>query len=265
MMNRMKWGALLVAALLAAVLVTPPATAQSTAASKVTNSVGVELILIPAGSFQMGGDPNFEDAASDETPRHKVTISKPFYLGKTEVTQEQWVAVMGSNPSQFKGRSNPVERVSWNDVQTFTTRLNAKEGTTRYRLPTEAEWEYAVRAGTTGKYGFGDDEGQLGTYAWFGDNSGNKTHPVAQLHPNAWGLYDMHGNVWEWVQDWYGGQYYASSPSTDPRGPSSGSGRVLRGGSWNFDTGYVRAAFRYDFVPGSRYGILGFRLARSLP
>lgn len=209
------------------------AEAQSTggAPRTYTNSIGMEFVLIPAGSFQMGADPNFEDAADDQTPRHRVTLSQPFYLGKYEVTQEQWVAVMGTNPSRFKGRTNPVEQVSFDDVQTFIRKLNAKEGGSRYRLPTEAEWEYAARAGATGKYGFGDDDDQLGLYAWYTGNSGDKTHPVGQLRANAWGLHDMHGNVWEWVQDWYDESYYRHSPATDPRGPGSGSNRVFRGGA----------------------------------
>jgi formylglycine-generating enzyme required for sulfatase activity len=176
------------------------------------NTIGIEFILIPAGSFTMGSN----DGDSDEKPPHTVTISRPFYIGKYEVTQKQWVIIMGNNPSGFKGGNNPVENVSWNDVQEFIRKLNAKEGTTAYRLPTEAEWEYACRAGSTTKYCFGNDKSQLGQYAWYEKNSDNKTHPVGQLQANAWGLYDMHGNVWEWCEDWYGEDYYSSSPSTDP-------------------------------------------------
>ena len=233
-----------------------------------TNSIGMDFVLVPSGSFRMGADPNFEDASREETPRHSVTISRAFYLGKYEVTQEQWVAVMGTNPSRFKGRTNPVEQVSWDDAQAFIRRLNAKEGGSRYRLPTEAEWEYAARAGATGKFCFGDDDDQLGRYAWFEGNSGEKTHPVGQLRPNAWGLYDMHGNVWEWVQDWYDGSYYGRSPSTDPRGPATGTGRVFRGGFWDSVARYCRAAARNNYTygtPGYRYDSLGFRLARSSP
>ena len=234
------------------------------AAEKVyTNSIGMEFVLIPAGSFTMGADKNFENAGDDETPQHRVSISKPFYLGKFEVTQAQWTAVMGNNPSNFKGRSNPVEQVSWHDVQVFITRLNKQEGHSRYRLPTEAEWEYAARAGTTGAYSFGDDADSLGRYAWYWDNSGEKTHPIGQKEPNAWGLYDMHGNVWGWVQDWYGERYYASSPGTDPKGPSSGSDRVSRGGGWYYNAQYCRSAFRYYFTPGYRFSDNGFRLALS--
>jgi formylglycine-generating enzyme required for sulfatase activity len=183
------------------------------------------------------------------------------------VTQEQWTAVMGkgNNPSKFKGLSNPVEMVSWNDVQAFIQWLNAKEGHNRYRLPTEAEWEYAARAGTTGAYSFGDDEDSLGRYAWYWDNSGEKTHPVGQKQPNAWGLYDMHGNVWEWVQDWYGD--YSSSSVTDPKGPSSGSfygpSRVFRGGGWGSSARFCRAACRLNNSPKLRDDGLGFRLALS--
>jgi formylglycine-generating enzyme required for sulfatase activity len=200
-----------------------------TANESFTNSIGMEFVLIPAGSFTMGADKNFEDADDDETPPHRVTISKPFYLGKYEVTQTQWEAVMRDNPSRFKGPNNPVEQVSWKDAQVFIKRLNEKEGHDRYRLPSEAEWEYTARAGTTGPYSFGDNAGLLGRYAWYIKNSGDKTHPVGQKKPNAWGLHDMYGNVWEWVQDWYGESYYRSSPSMDPAGPSSGSGRVVRG------------------------------------
>jgi formylglycine-generating enzyme required for sulfatase activity len=161
-----------------------------------TNSIGMEFVLIPSGSFMMGADKNFEDASDDETPRHRVTISQPFYLGKYEVTQGEWAEVMGSNLSRFKGRSNPVENVSWDDAIEFIRRLNQKEGHCRYRLPAEAEWEYAARAGSASTYSFGDDAGQLGRYAWYGGNSGDSTHPVGQKEPNAWGLYDIHGNVW---------------------------------------------------------------------
>jgi formylglycine-generating enzyme required for sulfatase activity len=226
-----------------------------------SNSIGMEFVLIPAGSFTMGADKNFKAASDDETPQHRVSISKPFYLGKHEVTQAQWEAVMGNNPSRFEGRDNPVEMVSWDDTQEFIQRLNRQEGHKRYRLPTEAEWEYAARAGTTGAYSFGDDVGQLGQYAWYGANCRGRTHPVGQKQPNPWGLYDMHGNVWEWVQDWYGERYYSSSPGTDPKGPSSGYYRVFRGGCWFFDAERCRSANRNGSTPGLRYNVLGFRLA----
>lgn len=231
----------------------PPAPAKT-----MTSGSGMEFVLIPSGSFTMGCNKNFEDCSDDETPQHQVTISRDFYLGKHEVTQAQWVAVMGDNPSKFKGRTNPVEQVSWEDVQRFIEKLNQMEGK-KYRLPTEAEWEYACRAGSTTTYSFGDEKGQLGQYAWFDGNSGEQTHPVGQLQPNAWGLYDMHGNIWEWVSDWH--ENYSTGPQTDPVGPSSGVDRVLRGCSWGTNRPeYVRSAARSWFTPGYRSDTFGFRL-----
>jgi formylglycine-generating enzyme required for sulfatase activity len=220
----------------------------------------MEFVLIPAGEFQMGTS----DGDKDEQPVHTVRISKPFYLGKYEVTQAQWQAVMGNNPSGFTGDpARPVEKVSWEDVQEFIRRLNTTESGVTYRLPTEAEWEYAARAGTTTAYSFGNDKGQLGQYAWCGDTGGGETHPVGKLKPNAWGLYDMHGNVWEWGQDWYGP--YTAGAAVDPAGPSSGSNRVLRGGSWYNGAGSCRSAYRIGASPGNRSGNLGFRLLRMVP
>jgi formylglycine-generating enzyme required for sulfatase activity len=231
------------------------------------NSIDMEFVLVRAGSFTMGGDPNNEEALGNEVPQHPVTISQPFFLGRYEVTQKQWQAVMGGNPSHSKGEDKPVEMVSWNDVQTFIERLNRKEGTQEYRLeyrlPTEAEWEYAARAGTTGVYSFGDDEGDLGEYAWYVGNSGGESHPVGQKRPNPWGFYDMYGNVWEWVQDWYGEDYYAKSPTIDPRGPSAGPSRALRGGGWSNGAKYLRSSYRGRYSPGSRGIYRGFRLAFS--
>jgi formylglycine-generating enzyme required for sulfatase activity len=177
---------------------------------------GMEFVLIPAGTFQMGS--NDSDANKNEKPVHTVRITKPFYLGKYEVTQDQWQAVMGTNLSNFTGDPNrPVENVSWEDVQEFIRRLNSREGRTIYRLPTEAEWEHAARAGTTTRWSFGDDASQLGRYAWYGDKAAGPRYPVGQLQPNHWGLYDMHGNVLEWGQDWSGS--YASGTTDDPPGP----------------------------------------------
>jgi formylglycine-generating enzyme required for sulfatase activity len=242
----------------------------SAAGKTYSNSIGMEFVLIPAGSFTMGADKNFEDALDRETPRHRVTISKPFYLGQYEVTQAQWETVMGNNPSEFKGRNNPVENISWDDAQMFIQRLNRQEGHNRYRLPTEAEWEYAARAGSASAFCFGDIEKNLDSYACYRYNSrewwgvGDKaTHPVGQKAPNAWGLYDMHGNVWEWVQDWYGERYYSNSPGSDPKGPPSGSYRVLRGGGWADDAEDCRSAYRNYYTPGYRNYYIGFRLALS--
>ncbi len=226
-------------------------------------TTGMEFVLIPSGRFTMGSPSSEPDRRSDEGPQHEVTLSRPFYMGKYEVTQAQWQAVMGNNPSGFQGCDQcPVERVSWNDMQEFIQMLNERAGMTGYRLPTEAEWEYACRAGSQGVYSFGDDAGSLEWYAWHGGNSSGKTHPVGRKRANAWGLYDLHGNVWEWCQDWYGP--YAPGALTDPTGPSSGPYRVFRGGSWLNDPWALRCSHRNGFVPSDRNAaILGFRLAFS--
>jgi formylglycine-generating enzyme required for sulfatase activity len=219
--------------------------------------LGLEFVLIPAGEFLMGAA-NGED---DEKPVHRVRIIQPFYLGKYPVMQGQWQAVMGNNPSHFTGDLNrPVENVSWDDVQEFLRKLNGQEKGATYHLPTEAEWEYAARAGSTGAYCFGDDLALFGEYAWYYENSGGTTHPVGQLKPNAWGLYDMHGNVWEWVQDWYGTTYYQSSPVDDPQGPERGQYRVLRGGAYFIRLRDARCAYRLRNFPISRYDHLGCRV-----
>jgi formylglycine-generating enzyme required for sulfatase activity len=169
---------------------------------------------------------------------------------------------MGSNPSGFKGQNSPVENISWDDAQEFVRRLNQREGHDRYRLPTEAEWEYAARAGLDGSaYSFGDNALELDEYAWHYPRS-KETHPVGQKKPNSWGLYDMHGNVWEWTQDWYK-TYYAASALIDPAGPPSGVDRVYRGGSWRVRFGYCRVAYRNHRPPDFRGNSLGFRLALS--
>jgi formylglycine-generating enzyme required for sulfatase activity len=199
------------------------------------------------------------DAYSDEKPAHRVTVSD-FYIGKYEVTQAQWKAIMGSNPSKWTGDNLPVENVSWNDIQEFIQKLNQKTGK-KYRLPTEAEWEYAARGGNKSrgyKYSGSND---IGTVAWYSSNSGDKTHPVGQKQPNELGIYDMSGNVWEWCQDWYGD--YSSASQTNPTGPSSGSYRVLRGGSWNDYTGGCRVSSRTCNTPSSRGSYNGFRLAHD--
>ncbi|MDR1166674.1 MAG: formylglycine-generating enzyme family protein [Deltaproteobacteria bacterium] len=227
---------------------------------EVTNSVGMKFTLIPSGAFTMGADLNSENGEKDETPQRRVTISRPFYLGVYEVTQAEWASVMGgANPSYFSGRTLPVENVSWDVAISFIRKLNQKEGTEKYRLPTEAEWEYSARAGTTSAYFFGDDEGSLGKYAWFLGNSGDKTRPVGGKSPNPWGLYDIYGNVWEWVQDFYGG--YAGAATTDPKGPAEGSSRVLRGCGWHYAADICRSATRLDINPEGRSDNIGLRLA----
>ncbi|MEJ2207293.1 MAG: SUMF1/EgtB/PvdO family nonheme iron enzyme [Gemmatimonadota bacterium] len=218
-----------------------------------------QFSLIPAGTFQMGS----ANGPSDEQPVHTVNITEPFYMQKTEVTQGQWKAVMGSNPSFFTscGDDCPVERVSWDDIQGFLQALNAADPGKDYRLPTEAEWEYAARAGTTGDYG---GTGNLDDMGWYEENAGGRTHGVAQKQANAWDLYDMHGNVTEWVQDWYSDNYYSVSPANDPPGPNTGTGRVLRGGPWNGSPEGARSAWRALYGP-SLAGVeeFGFRLVRT--
>jgi formylglycine-generating enzyme required for sulfatase activity len=227
-----------------------------------TNSIGMEFVLTSPGEFRMGSPDSDPHAFNDEKPAHQVEISQPFYLGKYPVTQRQWEMVMGVTPSRFKGDNLPVESVSWDDVQAFMGRLNEREGVDHYRLPSEAEWEYACRAGSTGLYSFDDEVSQLGEYAWYDENSGDTTHPVGQKKPNAWGLYDMHGNVWEWVED--GKRAYTAHAITDPKGPTdAGAGRVIRGGGWFVSARVARSAFRVAFHPGYRDDYLGFRCLSS--
>jgi len=226
------------------------------------NSIGMELVLIPSGSFRMGGDKRLEQAEDHETPRHMVKISEAFFMGKYEVTQRQWSEIMNNNPSEFLDSTRPVERVSWNDVQVFIRKLNTKEETNKYRLPTEAEWEYSARAGSESAYTFGPDTNLLSQYAWYGKNSGGRTHAVGQLNPNAWGLYDMHGNVHEWCQDWFDRKYYSQSPSNTPSGPSTGLAKALRGGDWGSQDWYCRCASRSLSSPDRRSNRVGLRLIR---
>lgn len=233
------------------------------AESMVKTFDNIPFVKIVPGCFQMGGDAGSKDTPKAELPVHQVCIEKAFYLGETEVTQAQWTAVMGSNPSKFNVGVHPVEKVSWDDVQAFITRLNEREGKQVYRLPTEAEWEYAARAGSKDRYSFGNNEGSLSNYAWYGNEGYHgRTSPVRYKQPNAWGLYDMHGNVWEWVQDWYSDTYYASSPEKDPQGPESGKYRVYRGGSWVAKAGNLRSAIRFSGPAASRSRDIGFRLVR---
>ena len=210
----------------------------------------IEFCRVPADTFRRGRLRNF----------HRVIISKDFYLGKYLVTQAQWEAVMEDNPSQFKGAKWPVENVSWEDCQQFIERLNYQTGKNIYRLPTEAEWEYACRAGSVTAYSFGDDKKRLGEYGWYSANSGGETHPVGQKTPNPWGFYDMYGDVWEWCKDWYAP--YPGGLVTDPQGPSSGSERVLRGGGWFDGAMRCRSGFRSYFSPDFHCSFFGFRLAR---
>jgi formylglycine-generating enzyme required for sulfatase activity len=232
---------------------------------RLVDRFGISFVLIPAGTFQMGSN----HGADDEKPVHAVHISQPFYLGLYPVTQRQWEAVMGDRPSHFRGQDYPVDQISWDKVQEFIRSVNTHEGRTRYRLPTEAEWEYAARVGATGNYCYGDDVTQLSQYAWYADAQGT-THPVGQLQPNTWGLYDMHGNVWEWVQDWYDAREYqhrtaAGRAVVDPTGPAAGSYRVGRGGSCCSGAGDCRSANRSRGAPSFRLATFGFRLLRMVP
>jgi formylglycine-generating enzyme required for sulfatase activity len=218
------------------------------------------FVKIPAGEFDMGCSPNDRecDGANDnERPRHRVRISKGFEIGKYEVTQAMWESVMGSNPSHFKGADRPVENVGWSKAQEFLRRLNARNEGYHYRLPTEAEWEYAARAGsTTAHYG------RLDSIAWYHDNSNRQTHPVGQKQPNAWGLCDVEGNVSEWVQDVYVEKYYSISPLVDPQGPALGLGRVIRGGSFRDHGRTLRLSDRWFSSHGGGKE-LGFRCVRE--
>jgi formylglycine-generating enzyme required for sulfatase activity len=235
-----------------------------------TNSLGMTFILLPAGTFIMGSPEEELGRDSNEGPQHQVTLSQPFYMQQTEVTQAQWEAVMGSNPSSFSGCPTcPVESVSWHDVQSYIAQMNLRgEGT--YSLPTEAQWEYAARAGSTMAFynggitetGDGYDP-NLDAIGWYGYNSGDETLPVAQKTPNAWGLYDMSGHVREWCQDWRDDDYYSSNPATDPTGPSSGTFRVQRGGSFGSYAGNCRSANRGSAFPSYVFDSLGFRLVRQ--
>ena len=230
------------------------APAPQTQTARLEDGVEIEFVEIPAGKFEMGSN----SGGSDEEPVRQVRISRSFQLGKYPVTQEQWETLMGSNPSGFKGARRPVERVSWDHVQEFIGKMSRRKDDFEYRLPTEAEWEYAARAGTSGNYA-----GNLDEMAWYSTNSGKETHPVGEMKPNAWGLYDIHGNVWEWVQDWYDSEYYISRPNQDPPGPETGSGRVIRGGGWVSPARLCRSAGRGRRGPGIRGGALGFRLLRQ--
>ncbi|MCY2930077.1 MAG: formylglycine-generating enzyme family protein [Planctomycetota bacterium] len=220
--------------------------------------VVLKLVVIPAGKFTMGSPESEKDRGVSEGPPRAVTISKAFCLGVYEVTQEQYEAVMGANPSAFKGAKNPAEQVSWDDAVEFCKKLSAKTGKAA-RLPTEAQWEYACRAGGRTRFGFGETDAALGEYAWCNTNSGGTTHPVGQKKPNAWGLYDMHGNVWEWCSDWYE-ESYANAGTRDPQGVASGTRRVLRGGCWGFYPQYCRSACRSWGTPPSRAAFCGFRV-----
>ncbi len=224
---------------------------------KLPGGATMEMIWCAPGHFMMGS-PLAERGRFDDEPQHQVTLTKGFWLGKYEVTQRQWQSVMGENPSKFKDPDRPVESVSWEDCNAFLRKLNADLGGVA-RFPTEAEWEYACRAGNDSPI---SGTGLLSEMAWYDANSGNETHPVGKNHPNAWGFFDMHGNVLEWCYDWFG---KFDAKATDPKGPSIGSFRVLRGGCWFFYARDCRSAYRLKRDPALRNAIFGFRLACSEP
>lgn len=242
--------------------------------------VTMAFVLVPAGTYMMGGRKKveevmeafqlseaFKEYLGNEYPRHRVRITHSFYLGKHEVTQAQWRAVMGTQPSFCKSDAHPVESVSWQDCRAFMEKLNrrfGREGVT-FGLPTEAQWEHACRAGTSTWFSFGDDQALLDAHAWYGRNSGKKLQPVGRKKPNPWGLHDMLGNVTEWCEDRYDADYYKNSPEVDPPGPSKGASRVLRGGSFYDDTpDYFRSSDRYHDHPEYRYYRYGFRVAAAI-
>ena len=247
---------------------TPRQTAQSNSTSS-----NDSMVFVKGGSFRMGSN----SGDSDEKPIHTVTVSD-FYIGKYEVTQEDWQAVMGNNPSYLKGDNNPVEKVSWFDAVEYCNKLSQKEGLTKcysgsgdniqcnfnangYRLPTEAEWEYAARGGSLSKGYTYSGSNNIGDVAWYDSNSGNKTHPIGQKTQNELGIYDMTGNVWEWCWDWKGS--YSSGSQTNPKGASRSSNRVLRGGSWRYNASFCRVAYRINYYPDYRHDYIGFRVVRS--
>ncbi len=230
-------------------------------------AAGPEMIILAAGNFLMGSPQTERGRYEAEGPQHSVTISRPFALSTHEITFAEYDTFAEATGRQLPkdrgwGRGKrPVINVSWEDAMAYAVWLSEQTGQ-QYRLPTEAEWEYAGRAGRATMYSFGDDASQLQEYAWYLENSKNKTQPVGQKKPNAWGLYDMHGNVWEWVQDWYG--EYSSNSVVDPNGPDNGARRVIRGGGWSFVARSCRSAVRGSRSPNDRRGFLGFRLARSV-
>lgn len=253
----------------AAVAVASPAPAVATAS---------DAVRVAGGKFLMG------DKDEVDAPPHEVTV-RSFLMDRNLVTQEQYEKAMGDNPSRWKGDKNPVEQVRWSDAVRYCNKRSELAGlqpcydlttwkcnfdATGYRLPTEAEWEYACRAGSTTAYFFGDSPAKLGNYAWFDRNAGGRPHPVGQKQPNAWGLFDMAGNVWQWCNDFYAVEYYGKSPKDDPRGPDTGDKKVVRGGAWRFGAETCRSGYRYNESPGYAdvcfgYDIYGFRCVRQAP
>jgi len=252
------------------------ASSETKSQSETTTESETQMVLLPGGTFTMG-----DENEIDATP-HEVTVSA-FYIDTNLVTQKQYEKLMGDNPSRWKANTNPVEQMRWSDGVRYCNARSESEGlqacydldtwkcnfaANGYRLPTEAEWEYACRAGTTTAYFFGDDASKLKAYAWFEDNSGGKPRPVGRKPANPWGLYDMHGNLWEWCNDFYKVDYYQESPKENPRGPETGETKVLRGGAWKFSAESCSSAYRYNENPGYAdvcfgYDIYGFRCVKN--
>lgn len=269
-----------VAAVAVAAFCAPAPAQQSQAPEKTRTASGFEMILLPGGEFRRGSD----SGRRDERPARVIRVDA-FYIDAHPVTQEQYLNIIGENPSRWKKPQNPVEQMRWSDAARFLNERSIAEGLTPcynletwecdfaadgYRLPTEAEWEYACRAGTTSRYFFGDDAGLLAQFAWFKGNSGGQARPVAKKLPNPWGLFDMSGNVSEWCHDRYSPDYFGNSPESNPRGPASGNSRVLRGGSWDSDAEACASAARHHADPGYAdkcfgYDVYGFRAARKAP
>ena len=236
------------------------ASGSNTISIPVKNGISIEMVKVEAGTFMMGATSEMKDPSSDEKPLHQVTLTNDYYMGKYEVTQALWRAVMGSNPSKYKGDNLPVEKVSWNDCQKFISKLNKMTGR-KFRLPTEAEWEYAARGGKRSRGYQYSGNSNISNVAWYDGNSGSKPHPVGTKQANELGIYDMSGNVYEWCSDWYGS--YSSSSQTNPTGADSGSSRVYRSGSWSCFAWGCRLSFRSSFTPDYRRIGLGLRLALS--
>ena len=251
----------------------------TTSPQAMTTKSGIEMILIPGGSFEMGSD----SGTPDEAPVHKVSVGA-FWMDRYEVVQEEFRKYQRPDPSHFKGPRQPLEQINWTDAAAYCNDRSRADGlepcydektwacdfnANGYRLPTEAEWEYACRAGAATQYSFGNSPGQLKDYAWYADNASAATHPVGQKKPNAWGLYDMHGNVAEWCNDRYAKDWYKQSPDKDPRGPSEGRERVIRGGAWNSSAGSCRSAYRTSSLSVDDTCLaddaIGFRCVRNAP
>ena len=241
-------------------VVQAPVTNGDNISIPVKDGISIDMVRVEAGTFVMGATPEMESPYDWEKPTHQVTLTNDYYIGKYEVTQNLWKAVMGKNPSKFKGDNLPVEQVSWNDCQKFISKLNNITGKT-FRLPTEAEWEYAARGGKKSRGYQYSGSNNLSDVAWYVGNSWSKTHAVGSKQANELGIYDMSGNVWEWCHDWYG--KYSSSSQTNPTGATSGSGRVFRGGSWIGTARCCRSSFRISGTPGYRSNDLGLRLILS--